>query len=140
MLKFPNATVLAVCLGAGAMGSSLAAAQELKPGKWEVTIKTEMTGVPAPPQSRTMTYCVDEKNKNQPFTGNDQCKFSDKRAKGNEVSWTMTCEGQMQMTGEITNRIEDERYTGSSVIKMNIPGAPAMQVRGTYSGKFIGSC
>ena len=120
--------------------SSLTCAQELKPGKWELLIKSEMTGIPVPPQSRTITYCVDDKNKNQPFIGNDTCRFGDKAVQGNKVSWKMTCEGDPKMLGDITLVIDGEKYSGTSDITMTISGAPNMSMKGTYTGRFLGPC
>lgn len=128
--------ILSACLLAAYSGPAFA--QELKIGQWEVTIKSEMTGIPVPPQSRKITYCVTEKTKNQPFVGNESCRFGDKIIQGNKVSWKMTCDGDPQLSGEITQVIENDRYSGMSNMILTMPGAPNMTMKGTYEGRYLG--
>lgn len=118
----------------------MACAQEMKMGRWEVTIKSEMTGIPVPPQSHTITYCIDEKTKDRPIVGNDMCKFNDKRVEGNQISWKMACDGDPKMMGEITKVFESDRFSGRSNMTIHMSGGPQMAVKGTYSGKYLGPC
>ncbi len=122
-----------IALSAGAAW----AGPQMNPGKWEITTKTEMAGMPA--QSLTHTQCITNDDL-VPMSGdaNNNCKVKNMKTSGNTVSWEMTCEGQgggMDGTGEVT-------YTGDTMegkMEMKIRGMD-MKVKNTLSGKRIGPC
>ena len=122
-----------IALSAGAAW----AGPQMNPGKWEITTKTEMAGMPA--QSLTHTQCITNDDL-VPMSGdaNNNCKVKNMKTSGNTVSWEMTCEGQgggMDGTGEVT-------YTGDTMegkMEMTIRGM-GMKVKNTLSGKRIGPC
>lgn len=110
------------------------------PGKWEITTKTEMTGVPGMQiPAVTHTQCL-EKGTMVPQSeqASEECKVSDIRMEGNTVFWKIVCSGQnggMSGTGEVT-------YYGNTLkgtMHMVIQGG-GMKIKNTISGKRIGSC
>lgn len=121
-------------------------AQELKVGKWQTTITTEMPSMPGMPRgsrtpnTHTMEYCVTEADKDKSFIKADNCTFSDRKASGNSLSWKMTCGPEPKMSGEITIVISGETYTGNSSLVMEIEDMPKMNIKGTYKGKYLGNC
>jgi hypothetical protein len=113
------------------------AGPQMNPGKWEITTKTEMAGMP--PQSMTHTQCITN-NDLVPMSkdASRECQVTDIQTKGNAVSWKMTCGGQggsMEGTGQIT-------YHGDSMQgTMQMTIAPyGTQVKNTISGRRIGDC
>ncbi len=113
------------------------AGPDMNPGKWEITTKTEMAGMPA--QSLTHTQCITNDDL-VPMSkdANNTCQVKNMKTSGNTVSWEITCEGQgggMDGTGEIT-------YDGDTMegkMEMTIKGMD-MKVKNTLSGKRIGTC
>jgi hypothetical protein len=109
----------------------------MNPGKWEITTKTEMAGMPA--QSITHVQCID-KSDLVPMSedAGQQCKVTDIKTSGDTVSWKITCGGQgggMTGTGTIT-------YSGDSMsgsMTMTISGTD-MTVKNVITGKRIGDC
>ncbi|MBN1625698.1 MAG: DUF3617 family protein [Deltaproteobacteria bacterium] len=113
------------------------AGPNMDPGKWEITTKTEMAGMP--PQSVTHEQCITN-NDLVPVSGdaNQECQVEDTQINGDTVSWKITCGGQgggMTGTGKIT-------YNGDSMNgEMNMTIAPyGTQVKNTISGRRIGDC
>jgi hypothetical protein len=117
--------------------STVWAGLNLNPGKWEITTKTEMAGMPA--QSQTHTQCIN-KNELVPTSNdaNQQCKVTDIEINGNTVSWKITCGGQGGgMSGTGTTTYEGDTLKGS--MSMTITGTD-MTVKNTLTGKRIGDC
>ncbi len=132
-----NVFLLAMIVCLTLLASLCWAGPQMKPGKWEITTKTEMAGMPA--QSSTHVQCITgddlvpmDRNQGQ------QCQVTDVKTIGNTVSWKITCKGQggeMTGTGEIT--YEGDHMQGS--MEMTIPGYGS-QIKNTLSGHRIGPC
>jgi hypothetical protein len=113
------------------------AGPKMNPGKWEITTKTEMAGMPA--QSITHTQCITSDDL-VPMSddANQNCQVKNMKTSGNTVTWEITCGGQggqMDGTGEVT-------YNGDTMegkMEMKIQGMD-MKVKNTLSGKRIGQC
>lgn len=109
----------------------------MNPGKWEITTKTEMVGMP--PQSRTHTQCITADDL-VPMSrdANQECQVTDIRTRGNTVFWKISCGGQggkMNGTGSTT-------YNGDSmngVMDMTIVSY-GTKVKNTLSGRRVGAC
>lgn len=113
------------------------AGPNLNPGKWEITTKTEMTGMP--PQSVTHEQCITSKDL-VPMSGdaNQECQVEDIQTNGNTVSWKLTCGGQgggMTGTGQVTYK--GDSMTGTMDMTIEPYGT---QVKNTLSGRRIGDC
>jgi hypothetical protein len=113
------------------------AGPQINPGKWEITTRTEMQGMP--PQSETHIQCLTDENV-VPMSkeASQECRVEDIVVKGNTVSWKIFCGGQggqMEGTGQIT-------YQGDSmegVMHMAITGAN-MEFINHITGRRIGEC
>lgn len=126
--------------------SSLVCASEInmRPGKWEITGKTEMTGMPMQMQipETTFSSCIKEEDLDQPFFGEKEqnCKFSETGKSGNSRAWRLECiedGGKMTGTGEFT--FNKDTYSG--VMKMNMQrDGQSMNMTVRYTGKRIGDC
>ncbi len=112
----------------------------MKEGKWEITTKTEMPGMPMQMPAVTQVQCLTKEDlvpQNSQQGGGD-CKITDIKVAGNTVSWTMHCSGQGGETkgsGEIT-------YSGDSfkgTMKMIMTQAN-MKMVSVMNGTRIGDC
>jgi len=109
----------------------------MNPGKWEITTKTEMAGMPA--QSMTHVQCI-TKNDLVPMSeeAGQQCKVTDVKTSSNTVSFKIACGGQgggMSGAGTITY----DGDTMNGIMTMTISGAD-MTVKNTLNGKRLGDC
>ncbi len=115
------------------------AGPNVKPGKWEITTTTEMTGMPMSIPPVTHTQCL-KGGDFVPQTGgeNQECNVSDVKVSGDTVSWKLVCSGKsghMEGTGKTT-------YSGETMqgeMHMVIQGA-GIEVSNKISGKRIGEC
>lgn len=68
---------LILTLFTGVAFTQNATAQQMREGKWEITSKAEMSGVPMQMPAQKVTICVDDKNKGKPpIAADDSCKFT----------------------------------------------------------------
>lgn len=113
------------------------AAPVMKEGKWQITAKMEMPGMPMQMPAHTATHCLTKKNmvpKNE--RPDQECKKISSNVKGNTATWQMECQtpqGVATMDGTVT-------YKGDNmegVIKIKQAGSEITQ---RLSGKRIGEC
>jgi hypothetical protein len=111
---------------------------DLEPGKYEITAKVEMPGMPGGMPPQTMTQCLNEQNPVPDSSADSQgCKITDMKTRGNTVTYTMECirEGmKTKITGEMTYSFE-----GTTQMSMG-PTAGNMTVTTVIKGKRIGEC
>jgi hypothetical protein len=128
---------VAVSVAALALALPLFAGPQ-KPGKWSMTIETEMANMPMKIPPMTVETCVTPEQAEKPeppkSARSNDCKFSDYKIEGNTVSWTMSCEKQ-KLTGEGKITYSAESYEGAMHAKMG-----EMEVTTKYTGKRIGDC
>ena len=116
-------------------------ALDFVPGRYEITSKVEMPGMPSSIPPQTTTQCM---TKQDPLptknVASQDCKVTDLVTKGNTVSWKMECNQQgqkMKSTGQIT--YNGESFEGT--IKTDLgPQAGNMIITTVISGKRIGDC
>ena len=111
----------------------------MREGKWEITTKMEMPGMPMSMPPVKNTQCLTKKDlvpqNSQP---GQECTVSQTKVTGNTVTWTVQCKGQggdMKGTGEMT-------YSGDSLkgtIKIPMPQAN-MEMTNHITGRRIGDC
>ena len=118
------------------------AASPAKPGKWEMTMQMEMTGMPMKMPAHTVTYCLTKEEAENPEKlapeqqrKNSDCKRTDMKIDGNTVSWKISCEkSKMTGDGKVT-------YSGDSVdgsMHMSLSNGGEMNAK--YTGKYLGAC
>ena len=129
--------LLLICVAA--MASPLFASDgPMKSGKWQITVETEMAGVPVKIPPVTMSECVTPEQAAAPQppksdVGSD-CTVSDYKVDGNVVTWSVSCPKEdMKGTGRIA--FSSESYEG--VTKMKMGDAEITQ---KLSGKYLGPC
>lgn len=109
----------------------------MKEGRWEMAIETEIEGMPMKMPPMTYRQCV---SKDTPVPQNEkqnqQCRVTDMKTAGDTVSWAVKCDtpgGAMTGTGKVTYR------------KDKMSGQMAMQTQGMkmiyhMNGHYIGPC
>ena len=114
---------------------------DLKPGKYEITAKVEMRGMPGGMPPQTTIQCITEQDPVPVGSANAQgCQLTDMKIKGNTVVYTMECEQQgmkAKTSGEITYK--GDTFVGTSKTEMG-PAAGGMTITTKISGKRIGTC
>ena len=129
--------LLLICVAALAL-PLFAADSPMKPGKWQITVQTEMSGMPVQLPPVTMTECVTPEQAAAPQppatdAGSD-CAVSDYKVNGNVVTWSVACPKEnVTGTGRIT--FSSDSYDGVTKMKMG-----DTEVTQKLSGKYLGPC
>ena len=112
----------------------------LKEGKWEITIKTEMEGMPMNMPAVKNTQCLTKDDyvpkNSQP---GQECEISDTKISGDTVTWAMKCNGrggEIKGTGKITYK--GDTFSGEMIINMS--GANNMKITNKMNGRRLGDC
>lgn len=109
---------------------------------WEVTSKSEMTGMPYAMPETTMTVCQPKSGKPDPQQMMEQdgnCKVSDVKHSGNKTTWKVRCDGdgqKMSGSGEITH--SKSSYQGTMHMSGTADGEK-VNMNASYRGKRIGT-
>lgn len=105
-------------------------------GKWQITMKMEMEGMPGQIPPQTMTHCVTKEQAEHPEqwqkSRDTSCKILDSKMDGNKLSWKIKCD---KGSGEGEMTFGDGSYTGES--RMDVEGHK-MTVH--MEGKRLGDC
>lgn len=122
--------------------SSAFAELNMQDGKWEITTKTEMQGMPMTMPATKFTQCITKKDAvpQKPEKGQD-CKITGTKVAGNTVTWTMQCktkEGVIDSSGKITYK--NDAFDGTVNMTMDNTGSGKMQMTQHMTGKRIGDC
>jgi hypothetical protein len=116
-------------------------ALDFQPGKWQVTSKVEMPGMPAPMPPVTVNQCMTEQEPVPTKSARGQaCEILEMNTEGNTVSWKMKCSepgGESEGSGRIT--YHGDSFEGSILTKVGGPGSD-MVVTTRVSGKRLGDC
>ena len=127
-------------LFAALVSSPFAWAAPMQPGKWLITTRMEMPGMPVSIPPQTHTYCYskeDIQNKKSVPSARKGCDMKNYRVNGNTVSWEMVCKGKggtSTTTGEMTST--GTSYKGTMTTLM--PGGRKMVAK--INGKRLGDC
>lgn len=132
-----------VPFAAGLVFSTIAvAAVDMKPGLWEISVSTEMPGMPPMPPTK-FQHCYqagDMKDPRKVIPEKDpSCKVSDVKESGHTVRWKVACSGHMPYTASGTLTYSGESYSGTSTMTMN-HGGKSMDMPQKMSGRRIGDC
>jgi hypothetical protein len=114
---------------------------DLKPGKYEITAKVEMAGMPGGMPQVTSTQCLTKENPVPNGSADSQdCKVTDMKTDGNKITYAMECDQQgrkMTSSGEMI--YEDGSFESTSTMKMG-PSAGGMAIKSNITGKWVGEC
>ncbi|MCG6972162.1 MAG: DUF3617 domain-containing protein [Desulfobacterales bacterium] len=137
MLKRPIAAI--VILFAIISISFAGSVPDMQEGKWEITSKMEVPGMPMemPPVKNTQCLTKEDFVPQSSQPGQD-CKFSQVSVTGNTVKWTMLCNSQ----GDEMKGVGEMIYRGNSfegTIKMT-SSQGNMEMTNHIKGRHIGDC
>ena len=141
-MRFIAAPAVAVAL---LSQGALAAAPNMNPGMWEITMKMDMPGMPAGMPPQVVKQCLTQKDAENPQKfaqggpGSERCQVSNYQLKGNTASWDMACKGSEEMTGSGTMTFGGDSYTGTTRMTMK-SGGQTHNMTMQYSGKRLGEC
>ncbi|MBN1661977.1 MAG: DUF3617 family protein [Deltaproteobacteria bacterium] len=109
-------------------------------GLWEITSIMDVPGMPKEMiKPFKYTYCMTGENAvpHPQEKGEQRCKITDQRIKGNNVQWTMTCKDGTVTTGEITHAKNSFKGFQTTTTKQ---GGQKMIIKAVTSGKYLGPC
>lgn len=117
------------------------ASPNIQEGKWEITTKAEMEGMPMNSQPFTHAVCLTKKDMvPQKPEKNQDCKMTENRVVGDTVFWTMQCrskEGLMESKGKVTYK--NNTFEGNSTMTMTEEGQ-RFNLKSHMKGRRIGDC
>jgi len=113
-------------------------ALNMEPGLWEITIKTEMSGMETPPMKHTQCLTKKDVVPQGPQQPGQECKMTDVKVDGDTVTWSLECTtqgGKIEGTGKMI-------YSGDSFKGTMVMSMPQinMNITTNMSGKRIGDC
>lgn len=114
---------------------------DLESGKYQITSKVEMAGMPGsmPPQTSVQCLTANDPVPNDSASAQG-CTITEMNTVGNKVTYTMECNQQgmkVNSTGEIIYK--GKSFEGTSRMKMGA-SAGGMTITTKTTGKWIGKC
>lgn len=123
--------------------SVFAASTYAGPGEtWDVTTKTEMSGMPYAIPESTSTVCMAKGAEKDPkllMRQDDDCEMTDVKTSGSKTTWKMRCDSdgqEMSGTGEVTHKADS--YQGTARLFGKSEGQ-AVNMTAKYRGKRVGA-
>ncbi|MCL5024210.1 MAG: DUF3617 domain-containing protein [Nitrospirae bacterium] len=114
----------------------------MQDGMWEITMKTEMPGMPMAIPPVKFNQCLTKKDLiPQKRKKNEDCKMVSTKIDGNTVSWVVKCrtkDGTIDSTGKVTYR--GGGFDGVINAVMNDSRSGKMEMISYMSGQRVGDC
>ncbi len=114
----------------------------MQDGMWEITMKTEMPGMPMEMPPMKFSQCLTKKDfVPQKKERNEDCKMVSTKVVGSTVTWVMQCrmkDGTMDSTGKITYK--GGGFDGVIEAVINDARSGKMEMTQHMSGRRIGDC
>jgi hypothetical protein len=139
-----KSTITLVCAATLLSGAAVwaAAGFNFHPGKWQLTMATEMEGQP-PMQPMIVTKCEQAQEAATPealiakLHKSSKCQASDVKISSDKGSWSFTCQNGAKGTGEMV--FATDTYESTMHMSMVTKKGP-MKVTQHVKGKRIGDC
>ncbi len=139
MLK--NIVTIILITGCMALFAIPSLALDFQPGKYEITSKVEMPGMPGSIPPQTAIHCLTEQDPVPNQNPEDQnCKILDMQEKDNTITWKMECDQQGQKitsTGSMTYK--GDSFEGTILTNMG-PQAGNMTMTTVITGQRLADC
>jgi len=118
------------------------AGPNMQDGKWEITTKMDMKGLPMQMQPMKTTVCMNQKDVvPQKPQKNEDCKMISNKIEGNTVTWVMQCRDKRGNTVDSSGRITYKGASFDGSMEMDMSGKDGKQhMSQKMSGKRIGDC
>lgn len=110
----------------------------VKEGLWEITVSSEMQGMPVKLPPQTVRQCITRENPSPVVQEQEgQCQILSLETSGDKVTWEIQCrdkEGTYKIKGEAT-------YHGATFEgKQEMTQYSTTLMRSTISGRWVGEC
>ncbi|MFI5294848.1 MAG: DUF3617 domain-containing protein [Thermodesulfovibrionales bacterium] len=114
----------------------------MQEGKWEITSKVEMKGMPMEMPAVKTTTCLNHKDAvPQKSEKNQDCKMISNKIEGSTVTWVMQCRDKKGNTIDSSGRITYKGASFDGAVEMDMSGKEGKQhMSQKMSGKRIGDC
>lgn len=114
----------------------------MQEGKWEITSKVEMKGMPMEMPAVKTTTCLNRKDAvPQKSEKNQDCKMISNKIEGSTVTWVMQCRDKKGNTIDSSGRINYKGASFDGAVEMDMSGKEGKQhMSQKMSGKRIGEC
>lgn len=122
--------------------STLAHAQEIKPGLWEIATAMKMQEMEMPGGKFTHCYTAQDVAAGKQYKSEDgKCTISNMKAGGGNVSYDMICnvDGGGKMTGSVKGTMSPTAYTFEQKMRMT-PDQGMGEMHSTIKGRRLGDC
>jgi len=121
----------------GAMGA------EPEPGNWELTVTTQMEGMPQPIGPIARTQCLTAADAQNPSRvlnpASGSCEFSNRRESGGTYSFDVSCTGAFPMTGTGSVNYGAQSMSGELNLASIVAGKK-VGMNSRIGGRRLGPC
>lgn len=122
--------------------ATLANAQDMKPGLWEISTTMKMQGMEMPGGKFTHCYTAKEVADGKQFTGDEQskCTIANMKAAGGNISYDMSCaiDGG-KMTGSVKGKMSPTAYEFDQKMRMT-PDQGMGEMHSIIKARRLGDC
>lgn len=121
-----------------------AASNNMKEGKWEISMDMEMAGLPFKMPAVIHTQCITKKDlednkKTLPSAGkNEDCEVKNYKVSGNTVTWETVCKDGTKGSGKITYK--GDSYSGTMTMETIDKKGKKSTVNYKIKGQRKGDC
>ncbi len=133
--------IILVAVFVAAWATAAIAAPNMTEGKWEITTKMQMEGMPMAMPPVKVNMCLNNKETvPQKPQKNQDCKMISNKVEGNTVTWVMRCKdkhGTSDSEGKIT--YNGDSFDGKVIMTISSQEGNH-QMTQKMSGKRIGDC
>ena len=133
-------TVRSILLLLVLSGGALAA--DIEPGNWEMTVTTSVDGMPGGMEPIVQTRCLTREEARDPgrlVGAGAGCEFSNRRDTGSQLSFDVSCSGQVPMRGSGVVRYTSQTVDASLELSADAGGQKIM-TRSRVVGRRLGGC
>jgi uncharacterized protein DUF3617 len=129
------------------LGVSTALADEIEPGLWKITTRTETGGVIGPPHESSKCLTPEQTHdlattfSPVPSTVNSVCAPIERSLNGQRLSWRLVCKGQldMELTGDF-NFDSPHHYSATVRTKASMAGMQMVDSQNTLEAEWLSEC
>ncbi len=130
-----------------AFTASGALADEIEPGLWKITTRTETGGVIGPPHESSKCLTAEQTHdlattfSPVASTVNSVCAPIERSLNGRRLSWRLVCKGQldMELTGDF-NFDSPHHYSATVRTKASMAGMQMVDSQNTLEGEWVSEC
>jgi hypothetical protein len=125
-----------------ALAATLAQAQEMKPGLWELVTTMKMQGMQMPGGKFTHCYTAQDLAAGKQYSGDEasKCSISNMKSAGGSISYDIACNSEGgKMSGSVKGTVSPTAYTFEQKMRMT-PDQGMGEMLSTIKGRRLGDC